>query len=165
MLALLYALRALAFVLFLALPLTWVFRPYVRRGAGLSLARHRSADQRTGGLHVRAGAHVDAVGIVFFSHQLGSFLGGWGAGRLYDIQGNYDVMWWISDRAWRIRGGDPLAHSRATGRAARARTGAVMNQVAGSAADNAAKRPPRLMLWFVGGIGFAVSAWCFCYGA
>ncbi|MGB8554994.1 MAG: hypothetical protein WCD73_16875, partial [Pseudolabrys sp.] len=28
-------------------------------------------------------------GIVFFSHQLGSFLGGWGAGRLYDIQGNY----------------------------------------------------------------------------
>jgi hypothetical protein len=35
-------------------------------------------------------------GIVFFSHQLGSFLGGWGAGRLYDIQGNYDLMWWIS---------------------------------------------------------------------
>ncbi len=30
-----------------------------------------------------------------------------------------------------------------------------MNQVAGGA-DNAAKRPPRLMLWFVGGIGFAV---------
>ena len=30
-------------------------------------------------------------GIVFFSHQLGSFLGGWGAGRLYDIQGNYDA--------------------------------------------------------------------------
>jgi hypothetical protein len=35
-------------------------------------------------------------GIVFFGHQLGSFLGGWGAGRLYDIQGNYDLMWWIS---------------------------------------------------------------------
>ena len=35
-------------------------------------------------------------GIVFLSHQLGSFLGGWGAGRLYDIQGNYDAMWWIS---------------------------------------------------------------------
>ena len=28
--------------------------------------------------------------------ELGSFLGGWGAGRLYDIQGNYDLMWWIS---------------------------------------------------------------------
>ena len=35
-------------------------------------------------------------GIVFFSHQLGSFLGGWGAGRLYDLQGNYDAIWWIS---------------------------------------------------------------------
>ena len=35
-------------------------------------------------------------GIVFFSHQLGSFFGGWGAGRLYDVQGNYDAMWWIS---------------------------------------------------------------------
>jgi hypothetical protein len=35
-------------------------------------------------------------GIVFFSHQFGSFLGGWGAGRLYDLQGNYDLMWWIS---------------------------------------------------------------------
>jgi hypothetical protein len=41
--------------------------------------------------------HVSMLwGIVFFSHQLGSFLGGWGAGRLYDIQGNYDVMWWIA---------------------------------------------------------------------
>ena len=35
-------------------------------------------------------------GLVFLSHQLGSFLGGWGPGRLYDIQGSYDSMWWIS---------------------------------------------------------------------
>src|SRR5262245_26709090 len=35
-------------------------------------------------------------GIVFFSHQFGSFLGGWGAGRLYDVQGNYHLVWWIS---------------------------------------------------------------------
>jgi hypothetical protein len=35
-------------------------------------------------------------GIVFFSHQFGSFLGGWGAGRLYDIKGNYDLMWRIA---------------------------------------------------------------------
>jgi predicted MFS family arabinose efflux permease len=33
---------------------------------------------------------------VFFSHQLGSFLGGWGAGRLYDLRGNYDLMWWLA---------------------------------------------------------------------
>lgn len=35
-------------------------------------------------------------GIVFFSHQLGSFLGVWMAGRLYDMTGSYDAMWWIS---------------------------------------------------------------------
>jgi MFS family permease len=35
-------------------------------------------------------------GIVFFGHQVGSFFGGWGGGRVYDLQGNYDMMWWIS---------------------------------------------------------------------
>lgn len=35
-------------------------------------------------------------GIVFFGHQVGSFFGGWGGGRLFDLQGNYDLMWWIS---------------------------------------------------------------------
>jgi predicted MFS family arabinose efflux permease len=35
-------------------------------------------------------------GIVFLSHQLGSFLGVWLAGRLYDLTHSYDAMWWIS---------------------------------------------------------------------
>ena len=35
-------------------------------------------------------------GIVFFGHQVGSFFGGWGGGRLFDLQGNYDTMWWIA---------------------------------------------------------------------
>jgi MFS family permease len=35
-------------------------------------------------------------GIVFFGHQVGSFFGGWGGGKLFDLQGNYDTMWWIS---------------------------------------------------------------------
>jgi predicted MFS family arabinose efflux permease len=35
-------------------------------------------------------------GIVFLSHQLGSFLGVWLAGRLYDMTHSYDAMWWIS---------------------------------------------------------------------
>ncbi|MCB1510071.1 MAG: MFS transporter [Hyphomicrobiaceae bacterium] len=35
-------------------------------------------------------------GIVFFSHQVGSFLGAWLAGRLYDQTQSYDAMWWIS---------------------------------------------------------------------
>ena len=34
-------------------------------------------------------------GIVFFSHQLGSFLGVWLGGLLYDMTGAYDLVWWI----------------------------------------------------------------------
>jgi predicted MFS family arabinose efflux permease len=34
-------------------------------------------------------------GFVFFSHQLGSFLGVWLGGRMYDIYGNYTMVWWI----------------------------------------------------------------------
>ncbi|MEE2946531.1 MAG: MFS transporter [Pseudomonadota bacterium] len=34
-------------------------------------------------------------GIVFFSHQLGSFLGVWLGGRMYDAYGSYDAVWWI----------------------------------------------------------------------
>jgi MFS family permease len=35
-------------------------------------------------------------GIVFFSHQVGSFLGVWLGGYLYDTHGSYDVIWWLS---------------------------------------------------------------------
>lgn len=34
-------------------------------------------------------------GIVFFSHQLGSFLGVWLGGRMYDMYGDYTTVWWI----------------------------------------------------------------------
>ena len=35
-------------------------------------------------------------GFVFFSHQLGSFVGVWLGGILYDATGSYDVVWYIS---------------------------------------------------------------------
>ncbi|WP_425039816.1 MFS transporter [Primorskyibacter sp. S187A] len=34
-------------------------------------------------------------GVVFFSHQLGSFLGVWLGGRLYDVTGDYTAVWWV----------------------------------------------------------------------
>ena len=34
-------------------------------------------------------------GIVFFSHQLGGFLGVWLGGKMYDITGDYTLVWWI----------------------------------------------------------------------
>ncbi len=35
-------------------------------------------------------------GFVFFSHQVGAFLGVWLGGRLFDTFGSYDVVWWLS---------------------------------------------------------------------
>jgi MFS family permease len=34
-------------------------------------------------------------GLVFLSHQLGSFLGVWLGGYLYDLYGSYDAVWWL----------------------------------------------------------------------
>ena len=34
-------------------------------------------------------------GVVFFSHQIGSFLGVWLGGYLYDHFGTYDPVWWL----------------------------------------------------------------------
>jgi MFS family permease len=96
MLALLYALRALAFVMFLALPLSWV--SVLLFAAALGFLWLGTVPLTSGLVGYMFGpTHMSMLwGIVFFSHQLGSFLGGWGAGRLYDIQGNYDLIWWVS---------------------------------------------------------------------
>nr|WP_282563314.1 MFS transporter [Gymnodinialimonas phycosphaerae] len=34
-------------------------------------------------------------GIVFFSHQLGSFIGVWLGGALFDATGDYNAVWWV----------------------------------------------------------------------
>lgn len=42
-------------------------------------------------------AHLSMLGgFVFFSHQIGSFLGVWLGGYLYDRTGSYDIVWYIS---------------------------------------------------------------------
>ena len=42
-------------------------------------------------------AHLSMLsGFVFFSHQIGSFMGVWLGGRLYDRTGSYDIVWYIA---------------------------------------------------------------------
>jgi len=36
------------------------------------------------------------TGLVFFSHQTGSFLGAWLGGRIFDIYQDYTPMWWAA---------------------------------------------------------------------
>jgi MFS family permease len=96
LLALLYAARSLVFVIFLLLPLSWV--SVLLFAASLGFLWLGTVPLTSGLVGYMFGpVHMSMLwGIVFFSHQLGSFLGGWGAGRLYDIQGSYDSMWRIS---------------------------------------------------------------------
>jgi predicted MFS family arabinose efflux permease len=35
-------------------------------------------------------------GFIFFSHQIGSFMGVWLGGYLYDRTGSYDIVWYLS---------------------------------------------------------------------
>jgi len=58
-------------------------------------------------------------GLVFFSHQIGSFVGAWLGGVWYDMFGNYEAMWWLNAAAglfafivnWAIREPQPDAVS------------------------------------------------------
>jgi MFS family permease len=96
MLALLYALRALAFLLFIAFPLSAL--SVLLFAAVLGFLWLGTIPLTSGLVGFMFGpVHMSMLwGIVYFSHQLGSFFGGWGAGRLYDVAGNYDLIWWIS---------------------------------------------------------------------
>jgi predicted MFS family arabinose efflux permease len=96
MLALLYLLRSLVFALFLVLPLSWI--TVLAFAAALGFLWLGTVPLTSGLIGYVFGPRYMSTlyGIVFFSHQVGSFLGGWGAGRLYDLRGNYDLMWAIS---------------------------------------------------------------------
>jgi predicted MFS family arabinose efflux permease len=60
------------------------------------VAVHRAADQCRGGADFWRGAPLHAGGFVFFSHQIGSFMGVWLGGVLYDRTGSYDVVWYLA---------------------------------------------------------------------
>ncbi len=42
-------------------------------------------------------AHLSMLsGFVFFSHQMGSFMGVWLGGALYELLGSYDIVWYLA---------------------------------------------------------------------
>ncbi len=94
-LAVIYLLRALAFALFIALPVTELT---VYLFAGTLGILWLSTVPLTSGLVAQFfGLRYMAMlfGFVFLSHQVGSFLGAWLGGKLYDLYGAYDVVWWL----------------------------------------------------------------------
>ncbi|HZA01832.1 MAG TPA: MFS transporter [Hyphomicrobiaceae bacterium] len=95
-LSLIYLGRALIFLGFLFLPITAT--TVILLSAGLGLLWLSTVPLTSGLVATFFGPTWMTMlyGIVFFSHQVGSFLGVWLAGRLFDITRSYDAMWWIS---------------------------------------------------------------------
>ncbi len=64
-------------------------------------------------------------GFVFLNHQLGSFLGAWLGGKLYESTGSYDIVWWIAVGLGVFAAAGQLAGARNPDRAARAAAGVM----------------------------------------
>jgi predicted MFS family arabinose efflux permease len=96
LLSFIYAARAMAIVLFLLVPLTpWSVYVFSAVMGFLWL----STVPLTNGLVAQIfGVQYLSMlsGFVFLSHQLGSFLGVWLGGKLFDATGSYDIVWWVS---------------------------------------------------------------------
>lgn len=91
-----YMARAAVFLAFLLVPITPVTVTAFSVAIGLLWL---STVPLTSGLVAQIfGPRYMATlfGIVFFSHQVGSFLGAWLGGVLYDMTGSYDPVWWAS---------------------------------------------------------------------
>ena len=95
-LALIYAGRALVFLGFLFLPTTPA--TIIVLSGALGVLWLSTVPLTSGLVATFFGARWMTMlyGVVFLSHQAGSFLGAWLGGYLFDKLQSYDAMWWIS---------------------------------------------------------------------
>ena len=95
-LAIIYAARSVAIVLFLLAPLTptsvYIFSA-VMGLLWLSTVPPTNASVA----QIFGVAHLSMLsGFIFFSHQIGSFMGVWLGGYLYDKTGSYNIVWYLA---------------------------------------------------------------------
>lgn len=95
-LAFIYGARAVVITLFIAMPLTpmsvYVFSAVMGL---LWLSTVPPTNAIVAGIF--GVQHLSMLGgFVFFSHQIGSFMGVWMGGVLYDSTGSYDVVWYLA---------------------------------------------------------------------
>lgn len=92
----LYGLRGIAIIGFLALPLTtWTIYAF---GVIMGLLWLSTVPLTNGIVANMFGVKYLSMlsGIVFFTHQVGSFFGGWLGGVNHDMTGNYNMVWIFS---------------------------------------------------------------------
>lgn len=95
-LAFIYLARAVSISVFLVVPLT-PWSVYVFSAVMGLLWLSTVPPTNAAVAQIFGVAHLSMLsGFVFFSHQVGSFMGVWLGGYLYDTTGSYDVVWYIS---------------------------------------------------------------------
>ncbi len=95
-LAFIYAARSVAIVLFLLAPLSTTSVYIFSAVMGLlwlsTVPPTNAAVAQIFGI-----SHLSMLsGFIFFSHQIGSFMGVWLGGYLYDKTGSYDIVWYLA---------------------------------------------------------------------
>ena len=95
-LSLLYLMRSIVIALFILLPISPL--SILVFSSAMGLLWLSTVPPTSGLVAVMFGPKYMATlfGFVFFSHQIGSFLGIWLGGKLYDQTGSYDVIWWLA---------------------------------------------------------------------
>ena len=96
LLSAIYGLRSLAIVIFLLLPLTpmsvYVFSAVIGVLWLSTVPPTNAVVAQIFGVQ-----YLSMLGgFVFLSHQVGSFMGVWLGGKLFDATGSYDLVWWIA---------------------------------------------------------------------
>ena len=92
----LYALRALAFIIYLITPITVISTLIFTFVLGILWLG--TVPLTSGLVATFFGPKYMSMlyGIVFFSHQLGGFVSSWMGGWIFDLTGDYNIMWWFS---------------------------------------------------------------------
>ena len=95
-LAFIYATRSVAIVLFLLAPLT-PMSVYIFSAVMGLLWLSTVPPTNAAVAQIFGVAHLSMLsGFIFFSHQIGSFMGVWLGGYLYDKTGSYDIVWYLA---------------------------------------------------------------------
>ena len=95
LLVVLYSLRSVLILIFLILPKNEI--TILVFAAVLGVLWLATVPLTSGIISVVFGIKYMSMlyGFTFLSHQFGSFLGSWFGGRLYDMYGSYELMWWL----------------------------------------------------------------------
>lgn len=91
-----YFARALVIAIFIAAPLT-PLSVYIFSAVMGTLWLSTVPPTNAAVAHIFGIQHLSMLsGFIFFSHQIGSFMGVWLGGYLYDRTGSYDIVWYLS---------------------------------------------------------------------